>query len=194
MKTKLLHGAVKSDDPARHAQADPAHASGISALRTDSAAAERALMGPVGNQAAQRPGAAAAPADPGTGGVLQRECAGGGGAECARCGEEEEEQERLQRSPEASGQAMPPSPGPAVHETLRTSGENLDARLRGAMEPHFAADFSGVRVHADARAARSADSVGANAYTDVYHIVFANGKFAPETAAGRKLIAHELTH
>jgi hypothetical protein len=62
------------------------------------------------------------------------------------------------------------------------------------MEPRFAADFSSVRVHADAAAARSAESVHARAFTLGEHIVFAAGEYAPESSGGRTLIAHELTH
>jgi hypothetical protein len=56
------------------------------------------------------------------------------------------------------------------------------------------ADFSHVRVHADERAARSAEEIGALAYTAGTHVVFGPGQFAPETSKGRRLLAHELTH
>ena len=55
-------------------------------------------------------------------------------------------------------------------------------------------DFSPVRIHADARAAESAQSVNARAYTVGRDIVFGPGQYAPDTAAGRRLLAHELTH
>jgi hypothetical protein len=55
-------------------------------------------------------------------------------------------------------------------------------------------DFSGVRVHTDARAAESARAVNALAYTVGRDVVFGAGRYAPETAAGKKLLAHELTH
>ncbi|HEX8921738.1 MAG TPA: DUF4157 domain-containing protein, partial [Pyrinomonadaceae bacterium] len=55
-------------------------------------------------------------------------------------------------------------------------------------------DFSGVRVHTDAKAAASARAVNALAYTVGSHVVFGEGKFAPSTAEGRHLLAHELTH
>jgi hypothetical protein len=62
------------------------------------------------------------------------------------------------------------------------------------MEPRFGHDFSRVRVHADARAAASALTVDARAYTVGAHVVFGEGQYAPGTAAGRRLLAHELTH
>jgi hypothetical protein len=55
-------------------------------------------------------------------------------------------------------------------------------------------DFSGVRIHADARAIESARAMNALAYTVGRDIVFGAGQYAPETEAGRRLIAHELTH
>ena len=48
--------------------------------------------------------------------------------------------------------------------------------------------------HADAQAAVSARSVNARAYTVGGDIVFGTGQYMPETADGRRLIAHELTH
>jgi hypothetical protein len=55
-------------------------------------------------------------------------------------------------------------------------------------------DFSRVRVHTDARAAESARSVNALAYTVGQDVVFGAGQYRPESADGRKLLAHELTH
>jgi len=62
------------------------------------------------------------------------------------------------------------------------------------MESHFDADFGGVRVHTDDAAGASAQDVGARAYTLGAHMVFAPGEYAPATAEGRRLLAHELTH
>jgi hypothetical protein len=81
-----------------------------------------------------------------------------------------------------------------VDEALAGPCAPLERGLRRHMEERFGRDFSGVRVHADSAAARSADAVGANAYTAGSHIVFAHGQFAPQSSAGRHLLAHELTH
>lgn len=56
------------------------------------------------------------------------------------------------------------------------------------------ANFSQVRVHAGADDAAAARTVGAAAFTIGPDIVFGAGKHAPETARGRRLLAHELTH
>jgi hypothetical protein len=83
---------------------------------------------------------------------------------------------------------------PIVHEVLRSPGRGLDSSTRGFMEPRFERNFSGVRVHADPQAARSAASVDAEAYAVGRHIVFGAGRFAPATPAGLRLLAHELAH
>jgi hypothetical protein len=62
------------------------------------------------------------------------------------------------------------------------------------MEPRFRRDFSNVRIHTGGRAAESARSIDALAYTTGNHVVFGSAQYAPETAAGRWLLAHELAH
>lgn len=56
------------------------------------------------------------------------------------------------------------------------------------------ADFSDVRIHTDSQAAESARAVNARAYTMGQDIVFGAGRYAPETAEGQRLLAHELAH
>src|SRR4030095_6163431 len=53
---------------------------------------------------------------------------------------------------------------------------------------------AGIRIHTDDHAARSADSLGAAAYTKGRDIYFGAGKYAPSTSEGRDLLAHELVH
>jgi hypothetical protein len=55
-------------------------------------------------------------------------------------------------------------------------------------------DFANVRIHTDSRAVASAEAIGADAYTVGQHIVFAPGRYRPESAEGRGLLAHELAH
>jgi uncharacterized protein DUF4157 len=55
-------------------------------------------------------------------------------------------------------------------------------------------NFSGVRVHTDQRAAESARAVRALAYTVGRNVVFGAGQYAPGTAAGKRLLVHELAH
>lgn len=107
---------------------------------------------------------------------------------CPECDKEEQIRPKCQTCQEG-GEA--PS---QVHEVLSTSGVPLDSVHRAYMEPRLGHDFSNVRIHADARAAESADAIGALAYTVGPHIVFAAGRFHPHSTEGRHLLAHELTH
>jgi hypothetical protein len=51
-----------------------------------------------------------------------------------------------------------------------------------------------VRVHTDAKAAESARSLNALAYTLGHNVVFAAGRYRPSASEGRRLLAHELVH
>lgn len=82
----------------------------------------------------------------------------------------------------------------AVYEVLRRPGRPLASAVRAFFEPRFGHDFGYVRVHADSEAAQSARAVNAVAYTVGQHIVFGEGTYRPETRAGRKTLAHELSH
>ncbi len=62
------------------------------------------------------------------------------------------------------------------------------------MESAFGQSFDEVRVHTDDQASKSAESVGANAYTVGSDIVFKSGQFDPGSASGQRTIAHELAH
>jgi hypothetical protein len=97
------------------------------------------------------------------------------------------------QGPGETGEAAPvPS---VVDEVLQSGGGHpLDPLTRAYFHMRFGHDFGGVRVHTDGRAGASARAVDALAYTVGQDIVFRDGAFAPETAAGRKLLAHELTH
>jgi hypothetical protein len=81
-----------------------------------------------------------------------------------------------------------------VDAVLATPGQALDTGTRQFMEQRFGHDFGHVRIHADAQAAASAAEVQARAYTVGSDVVFGQGQYMPGTAAGRRLLAHELTH
>ncbi len=73
-------------------------------------------------------------------------------------------------------------------------GERMDDRTAQFMEERFGEDFSGVRIHRDARAADSARAVNAHAYTVGNDIVFQSGRYDPDSGSGRRTLVHELTH
>ena len=93
-----------------------------------------------------------------------------------------------------SESAPTPALAHSVHHVTGSAGQPLDSVARKRFEAQFGFDFSQVRIHADAQANKSADDMGANAYTVGEHLTFAKGQYAPETAAGQRLLAHELVH
>jgi hypothetical protein len=82
----------------------------------------------------------------------------------------------------------------SVKRALAGSGRPLGPELRRDFEPRFGYDFSKVRLHTGAAAEHSAREVNAHAYTVGQDVVFGHGQYAPGTSAGRRLLAHELTH
>jgi hypothetical protein len=110
-----------------------------------------------------------------------RRCACGGhakpGGECAAC-----------KARRLAAQSS------LVSETLRSPGRPLDPATRAGFESSLAHDFRAVRVHTDARAASSAATLEAHAYTVGTDVVFGAGRYDPGSTAGRRLLAHELTH
>ena len=97
----------------------------------------------------------------------------------------------VQRKAKSAAQGAAPA---SVQAVLSTSGQALDAGTRAEMEARFGHDFSAVRIHTHGEAYRSAEALGALAYTAGENIVFGAGQFAPHTAQGRHLLAHELAH
>jgi hypothetical protein len=69
-------------------------------------------------------------------------------------------------------------------------GLRLPDRLRARMEAALGADFSGVRIHVGPQPQR----LGAIAFAAGSDLYFAPGRYQPGTAAGRRLLGHELAH
>jgi len=83
---------------------------------------------------------------------------------------------------------------PSRSKLFPLAGRPLDGNTREFMEPRFGVDLSKVRVHTNSAAAATAQSLRARAFALESDIVFGAGEYHPETAAGRRLLAHELTH
>ncbi len=152
--------------------------------------------------------------------AVQRKCAAcaGSGEPCPQCAEEEkmmqrkplaaqitpliqrqteeaeEDEEEILQAKEVAGQTPAATPALESHINNVRGGEPLSEFVRAFFEPRFGYDFSQVRVHWDAQAANSAQAVNALAYTVGRDVVFGAGQYAPETLAGQRLLAHELTH
>jgi hypothetical protein len=87
--------------------------------------------------------------------------------------------------------------GPDIESRLaahKGGGSPLPDDVRAAMGPRFGADFGGVRVHTGGEADQLNRQLSAQAFTHGQDIYMAAGKYAPGTAAGNRLLAHELTH
>jgi hypothetical protein len=84
--------------------------------------------------------------------------------------------------------------GLQARDLIHGSGNSLDPGVRHDMENALRHDFSEVRLHTDAEAAESANSMSARAYTVGRDIVFGAGQYSPHSKEGRALLAHELTH
>ena len=121
--------------------------------------------------------------------VIRRKCACGESGTCEEC---KQTAPMLQRK--ATFHAGDAEASPIVDEVLRSPGQPLDDATRSFMEPRFGYDFSRVRVHTDARAAESARTVNALAYTVGQNVVFDHGHYRPGAPDGKKLLAHELAH
>ncbi len=122
---------------------------------------------------------------------------------CAGCENEEEPVRRkplasqisplVQRQVNSEETALRPEVATQV-EALEGRGRPLSGVERAYFEPRFGVDFGRVRLHAGGEASQTARALGARAFTVGEHVAFGSGEYARETAAGRRLMAHELTH
>ena len=94
----------------------------------------------------------------------------------------------------AEGGTASPSADAAIQAMRSGPASRLDSSTQSFMESRFGRDFSGVRVHHGNKAAEAADAIGAKAFTTGNDIFFNAGQYQPNSASGRQLIAHELTH
>jgi hypothetical protein len=124
---------------------------------------------------------------------------------CPECEEElhrqpiDEDDEDKEMSLQAKGntERVAPEVTPGLEsriQSLEGGGQPFPESVRAFFEPRLGYDFSQVRVHTDGGAAKAARTLNAHAFTFGRNIVFGPGEYAPETAAGKKLVAHELSH
>ena len=110
---------------------------------------------------------------------------------CEHC---EEEEEKLQRKESFPGE-MNLSPQTENYiNSLDGKGRSLSNNEKNFFEPRFGHDFSNVKIHTGSEANESANGLNALAYTHNNNIVFGRNQYHLNTAAGKRLMAHELTH
>lgn len=83
------------------------------------------------------------------------------------------------------------TPPASLDAALATVGRPLEPGLRLDMERRFGVEFGRVRIHENPAAARA---IQARAFTVGSHIVFGGDEYRSHSGAGRRLLAHELTH
>ncbi|MEP6871648.1 MAG: DUF4157 domain-containing protein [Anaerolineaceae bacterium] len=79
-----------------------------------------------------------------------------------------------------------------VSRGLQTPSRALDPEVNNRMHARFGRDFSGVRVHTDPVAGRSARAIDARAYAVGSDVVFEG--YSPGNMRSEQLLAHELAH
>lgn len=107
---------------------------------------------------------------------------------------ETEEEGALLRTRAVPGQGPRVTPRTEARIGALGNGRPLERQIQGFMEARLGCDLSRVRVHTDASAAAAAQAVQARAFTLGHDVVFDRGQYAPGSASGRWLLAHELTH
>ena len=103
-----------------------------------------------------------------------------------------EDEEEVQAKGEGGNVASP-----GVSQKIKKSargGRPLSGEIRAEMERAFGTDFSGVNIHTDADSVRLNKNLRSQAFTRGQDIYFNEGKYRPETSAGKLLLAHELAH
>lgn len=103
---------------------------------------------------------------------------------------------QIQRIGDASGVGLREVP-PGVEAAIsgaRGGGRRLPEEVAATIGPRLGADLEGVRVHTDDRAHALSGALHARAFTTGSDIFFGRGQYDPASGAGRKVLAHELTH
>lgn len=73
-------------------------------------------------------------------------------------------------------------------------GKPLPQKTKAEMESSFGNDFSNVNIHTDQDAVTMNKELKAQAFTHGNDVYFNAGKYNPDSAKGKHLLAHELTH
>ncbi|QHS63699.1 eCIS core domain-containing protein [Chitinophaga agri] len=74
------------------------------------------------------------------------------------------------------------------------NGSPMSPAMKKEMGTAIGADFSNVRIHTGEKAAELNRELGAQAFTHGNDVYFNNGRYDTDSAAGKHLLAHELTH
>lgn len=109
---------------------------------------------------------------------------------CEAC---ENEEKKVHKKEDASSGNSANNDVSAKVQALQ-GGETLPSKTKSFFEAKLNADLSKVRIHNNNDASLLALTIGARAFTYKNYIVFNKGEYNPESAEGKHLLAHELTH
>jgi len=107
---------------------------------------------------------------------------------------EKHDKDKMVQKKEEYGGSTASSMLSAMIETSAGKGTPLPQKILTEMNSAFGVDFSCVRLHTDHEAAAMCHELGAQAFTHGADIYFNEGKYDPESSAGKHLLSHELTH
>ena len=105
----------------------------------------------------------------------------------------EEKDEPVQAKSDKPAESQDPEVESLLAGT-KFGGKPLRPEILQEMNNKFGTDFSRVRIHTGTTAADLCQRLGAKAFTHGRHIYFNEGQYDPTSAAGKRLLAHELTH
>ncbi|MCP4153735.1 MAG: DUF4157 domain-containing protein, partial [bacterium] len=107
----------------------------------------------------------------------------------------DESRKKTVRTKQLSGKTTTPTPGIQDQiQTLKGGGQPLPETTRNYFEPRFGKDLGNIRLHTGTKANDAAATLHAQAFTTGNNVAFGHGHYSPETIAGKKLLAHEITH
>ncbi|MET6997333.1 eCIS core domain-containing protein [Chitinophaga defluvii] len=114
--------------------------------------------------------------------------------------QKEDTPEKKEERPEVMAKQQPDGKQPSSIsldtqlKQQQDKGTPLSPQLRAEMGNAIGADFKDVNIHTDQEAVQMNKQIGAQAFTHGKDIYFNSGKYDPATLAGKRLLAHELTH
>src|SRR5262249_35933445 len=100
--------------------------------------------------------------------------------------------QRRELTPQGAGPLAPDIA--RVIDAQRGGGQPLPEPTRAQMEQHMGVGLSAVRIHHGPSADALNHLVQAEAFTTGTDVFFRSGRYDPDSAGGRELLAHELTH
>jgi Domain of unknown function (DUF4157) len=101
---------------------------------------------------------------------------------------------RMKANSAAQGGMNAPASVESGIQKKRGKGGSLPQPIQQKLSHTFGTDFSGVKVHTDSTSQDMNAQLRAKAFTQGSDMFFGKGQYAPGTAEGDRLIAHEAAH